>query len=84
MAVHLQIAEQVKKHREAQKQFLALDAQRERAIDAVFENAKAGKPVETTEINQITQTMNQIAMQFQFPPRKLVTPEMVVNLLNNK
>ncbi|KHF41925.1 DUF2533 family protein [Halalkalibacter okhensis] len=84
MTVHLQIAEQVKKHREAQKQFLALDAQRERAIEAVLELAKSNKTIQTTEINEITKQMNQIAMQFQFPPRKLVTPEMVTNYINER
>ncbi|MFC0557989.1 DUF2533 family protein [Halalkalibacter alkalisediminis] len=82
MAVHLQIAEQVKKHREAQKQFLALDASREHAIERALELAKAGKEVQTSEINQITEEMNRIAMQFQFPPRKLVTREMVLNYVN--
>ncbi|GAE27084.1 hypothetical protein JCM9140_3197 [Halalkalibacter wakoensis JCM 9140] len=82
MTVHLQIADQVKKHREAQKQFLALDAQRERAIEDVLTRAKAGAAVQTTEINDITNKMNQIAMQFQFPPRKLVTKDMVVQFLN--
>ncbi|MFC0473432.1 DUF2533 family protein [Halalkalibacter kiskunsagensis] len=84
MAVHIQIAEQVRKHREAQKQFLALDSQRERAIDLALDLAKANKLVETTEINRITEEMNQIAMKFQFPPRKLVTPEMIRNYINNK
>ncbi|WP_227934894.1 DUF2533 family protein [Alkalihalobacillus deserti] len=82
MAVHLQIAEQVKKHRDAQKQFLALDASRERAIERVLELAKVGKEVQITEINQITEEMNSIAMKFQFPPRKLVTRQMVINYLN--
>jgi low affinity Fe/Cu permease len=84
MAVHIQIAEQVRKHREAQKQFLALDSQRERAIDVAIELAKSKKVVQTTDINRITEEMNQIAMQFQFPPRKHVTPEMIMNYINNK
>ena len=82
MAVHLQIAEQVKNHREAQKQFLALDVSREQAIERTIELAKSGKDIQTTEINQITEEMNRIAMKFQFPPRKLVTREMVLNYLN--
>ncbi|WP_332690822.1 DUF2533 family protein [Halalkalibacter lacteus] len=84
MAVHIQIAEQVRKHREAQKQFLALDSQRERAIEVAIELAKSKKLVQTTDINQITEEMNQIAMQFQFPPRKLVTPDMIIKFINNK
>lgn len=82
MAVHLQIAEQVKNHRDAQKQFLSLDASRERAIEKALDMAKAGKEIQTTEINQLTDEMNKIAMKFQFPPRKLVTREMVLNYLN--
>jgi hypothetical protein len=82
MSVHLQIAEQVKNHREAQKQFLHLDAAREQAIDHVLELAKSNKEFQTTEINQITDEMNKIAMKFQFPPRKLVSREMILNYLN--
>ncbi|ARK29298.1 DUF2533 family protein [Halalkalibacter krulwichiae] len=82
MAVHLQIAEQVKKHREAQKQFLSLDAARERAIETVLDLAKSGKEFQITEINQITEEMNKIAMKFQFPPRKLVTQEMIEDYVN--
>ncbi|MBP3951330.1 DUF2533 family protein [Bacillus suaedae] len=81
MAVHLQIAEQVKNHRQAQKDFLALDAAREQAIEAVFQLAKAGKPFQTNEINQITNEMNQIATRFQFPARKQVTIEMINQFL---
>ncbi|TWI56376.1 DUF2533 family protein [Halalkalibacter nanhaiisediminis] len=81
MSVHLQIAEQVKKHRHAQKEFLALDAARERAIEETLSQAKAGKPIQTTEINRITNEMNQIAMTFQFPPRKNVTVEMIKEYL---
>ncbi|GAE33341.1 DUF2533 family protein [Halalkalibacter akibai] len=82
MSVHLQIAEQVRKHREAQKQFLLLDSARERAIEHTLEIAKAGQDFQPTEINQITEEMNKIAMKFQFPPRKLVTKEMIINYLN--
>ncbi len=81
MSVHLQIADQVKKHREAQKQFLALDAARERAIEDTLQQAKAGKPIQISEINRITNEMNQIAMAFQFPPRKVVTAEMINDYL---
>lgn len=77
MSVHLQIAEQVRKHRQAQKQFLALDAAREHAIETAFKQAEAGKPIQIIEINRITNEMNQIAMAFQFPPRKVVTAEMI-------
>lgn len=84
MAVHLQIAEQVRKHREAQKQFLALDAERERAIENVLQKAKSGYPIEIAEINRITNEMNHLAMNFQFPPRKLVTIEMIQDYLSSK
>ncbi|GAE31677.1 DUF2533 family protein [Alkalihalobacillus hemicellulosilyticus] len=77
MAVHLQIAEQVKKHRQAQKEFLKLDAEREHAIEEALSLAKAGQHFETNEINRITTEMNSIASAFQFPMRKQVTEQMV-------
>lgn len=82
MAVHLQIAEQVKKHRQAQKEFLALDAAREHAIEAVLQLARAKKPFQTNEINRITNEMNQIATSFQFPARKQVTNDMITSYIS--
>ncbi|WP_062050007.1 DUF2533 family protein [Bacillus sp. JCM 19034] len=84
MAVHLQIAEQVKKHRQAQKDYLALDAKRERAIETVVTLAKAGKPFDTVEINRITTEMNTIASSFQFPMRKHVTVKMVKGYISKQ
>lgn len=77
MSVHIQISEQVKKHREAQKAFLALDQKREKAIDEMIKKARSGLPINVTEVNKITAEMNQIANQFQFPHRKIITVEMV-------
>ncbi|MCK0471619.1 DUF2533 family protein [Halalkalibacter sp. APA_J-10(15)] len=77
MTVHLQIAEQVKKHRQAQKEFLKLDAEREHAIAGALSLARAGQHFETNEINRITKEMNTIASAFQFPMRKQVTKQMV-------
>ncbi|NEU31622.1 DUF2533 family protein [bacterium LRH843] len=84
MSVHLQIAEQVRKHREAQKRFLSLDANREEAIEQTFAEAKAGKAIQITEINRITKEMNKIAMTFHFPARKVVTVEMIQEHLSDE
>lgn len=84
MAVHLQIAEQVKKHRQAQKDFLELDAKRELEIENAIALAKAKKPFDTSEINRLTTEMNRIASAFQFPARKLVTVDMVKEYISKQ
>lgn len=81
MAVHLQISEQVKRHRQAQQQFRELDAKREQAIEHVLAEAKAGQAINLTEVNRITNEMNQIATRFHFPARKIVTVEMVEDVI---
>ncbi len=81
MTVHLQIAEQVRKHREAQKIFLTLDAEREKEIEEMLALAKAGHPIEIVKVNEITNEMNKLATQFQFPPRKNITIDMVQEYL---
>ncbi|MCM3761541.1 YpbS family protein [Alkalihalobacillus oceani] len=81
MAVHLQISEQVKRHRQAQQQFRELDAKREQAIEHVLTAAKAGQEINITEINRITNEMNQTAARFHFPTRKTVTVEMVKDVI---
>ncbi|MCM3712784.1 DUF2533 family protein [Halalkalibacter oceani] len=81
MAVHLQISEQVKKHRHAQQQFRELDAKREQAIEYALAEAKAGQAINVIEINRITNEMNQIATRFHFPVRKTVTIDMVKDVI---
>ncbi|WP_100372222.1 DUF2533 family protein [Bacillus sp. FJAT-45037] len=80
--VHAQISEQVKNHRQAQKEFLALDAKREQAIDRVLKEAKKGLHISVQEINSITKEMNEIASTFYFPPRKEVTHDMILDYLH--
>ncbi|MED3648162.1 DUF2533 family protein [Halalkalibacterium halodurans] len=77
MSVHLQIADQIKKHRQAQKQFQQMDQKREAAIEKAVSEAKQGKPFTTTAINRITEEINQLAKLYQLPTRKLVTVEMI-------
>lgn len=40
MSVHLQIADQIKKHRQAQKQFQQMDQKREAAIEKAVSEAR--------------------------------------------
>ncbi|WP_088102543.1 DUF2533 family protein [Halalkalibacter urbisdiaboli] len=79
MSVHLQIAEQVKNHRQAQKEFLKLDAVREQIIDQLLQQASVSEDISVQQLNAVTKQMNQIASKFQFPLRKEVTKEMVLS-----
>ncbi|WP_100406729.1 DUF2533 family protein [Bacillus solitudinis] len=83
MSVHIQIAEQVKNHRQAQKQFLQLDAKREQEIKRLIEQAKLTEEVSVIQLNKITEEMNQIATKFHFPMRKIVTKDMVIAFARN-
>lgn len=84
MSVHIQIAQQVKKHREAQRTFRNLDEKREEAIEKVIERAKQNEEIDVSEINHITNEMNAIAAQYQFPTRKQVTIEMIYTYIKKK
>ncbi|MEB1808153.1 MAG: YpbS family protein [Bacillaceae bacterium] len=82
MSVHLAISKQVENHINGQREFKRLDAMREATIEKVVADAKNGKDFSVTEINQITNEMNGIAMKFGFPTRKTVTKEMVSEYAN--
>lgn len=77
MSVHLAISKQVENHINGQMEFKRLEAMREVTIEKVVADAKKGNDFSVTEINQITNEMNGIAMKFGFPTRKTVTKEMV-------
>ncbi|UOE95628.1 DUF2533 family protein [Alkalihalobacillus sp. LMS39] len=78
MSVHLQIANQISKHIDGQQQFKQLDGLREAAIEEALTLAKQQKEFTTSDINAITNKMNEIAKKFHFPMRKQVTREMVL------
>ncbi|WP_096201333.1 DUF2533 family protein [Bacillus sp. FJAT-45350] len=83
MSVHLQIASQINKHLDGQKEFRRLDMMREEAIARTIAEAKKVSDFSVQEINQITNEMNQLAKKFSFPVRKNVTKEMVIDYTKN-
>lgn len=81
MSVHLQIAKQINSHIKGQKEFKALDERREALIDEAIAKAKSNSEFSVNEINQVTAEMNQIGQKFNFPLRKQVTREMVLQYI---
>lgn len=79
MSVHEAITEHVSKQHEMVKAFSQLDAKREVAIERVIAKAKAGEQFDTTEINTITEKINELSKGGLTPKRKLVSPEMVLD-----
>lgn len=82
MSVHKAITKHLQKQHETITAFLALDEQREEAIEKAIAQAKVNKPFSTAEINQITEKINNLAKGGITPMRKYVTPEMVVEYIN--
>lgn len=81
MSVHIAISKHINKHIDAQQQFKKLDQQREFAIEATLQKAANNEPFDTVEINRITNVMNEIGKKYNFPQRKNVTKEMVLQYL---
>ncbi|TMU83756.1 DUF2533 family protein [Bacillus sp. BHET2] len=77
MSVHKEISKHSNKQNQLVQQFMALDEQREKAIDEAVQLCSAGKPFTTDLINHVTNDINALARQGVVPQRKLVTPEMV-------
>ncbi|RXJ00007.1 DUF2533 family protein [Anaerobacillus alkaliphilus] len=78
MSVHLQIKEQMTRFIEGEKEYRKLDAKREEAIEAILQAAKEQQDFSLTEVNAITEKMNNLSKSFRFPIRKTVTKEMVL------
>lgn len=82
MSVHKAITKHLQKQHETITAFLALDEEREEAIEKVIAQAKANEAFSTAEINQITEKINNLAKSGVTPTRKYVTPEMVLEYIN--
>ncbi|MCT8139653.1 DUF2533 family protein [Anaerobacillus sp. CMMVII] len=84
MSVHLQMKAHVNKFIAGEKRYRELDLLREEKIEAVIQAAKKNQEFSLTEINAITEEMNNLSRKFRFPMRKLVKKEMVVEFINRK
>lgn len=81
MSVHLQIKDQINTFIQAEKQYRNLNDKRENLIEAVLKEAKEGTEFSVANINEVSLIMNELAKKYGFPPRKLVTKEMVLQYL---
>jgi hypothetical protein len=87
MSVHKAISNHSSKQHAILKAFLKLEAQRESYINEAVLNCQQGLSFSTEKINQVTQSINELAKKGVVPQRKLVTVEMVkkyVEKLNGK
>ncbi|WP_019533805.1 DUF2533 family protein [Paenibacillus ginsengihumi] len=77
MNVHEAITSHVKKQNERVREFLALDAAREREIERAVKLCAAGKPFSVEAINRIGDRMNELTRPEGTEARKRVTAEMI-------
>lgn len=82
--VHRHISKQVEEKVKAIERFKALDEQREQMIMQLIENYRLGRQVELNELNRLTSEMNQLALKYQLPSRKIVTWEMFETYVKNE
>ncbi|MBB3907967.1 YpbS family protein [Anoxybacillus rupiensis] len=75
--VHHAITAHSHKQHRLIKQFLQLDAQRERYIEEAVEHCRNGQTFTVEKINETTKQINELAKQGVVPQRKYVTVDMV-------
>jgi len=77
MCVHKDISKHVEQVYKRVKKFQALDQQREFFIEEAISLCKNSYPFSVSNINVITEQINELAKLGTIPTRKLVTMEMV-------
>lgn len=75
--VHHAITAHSKKQHALIRQFLQLDAQRERYIEEAVSLCQSGQPFTVDLINAVTKQINELAKQGIVPQRTYVTSDMV-------
>ncbi|WP_027409180.1 YpbS family protein [Anoxybacteroides tepidamans] len=75
--VHQAITAHSNKQHALVKQFLQLDAKRERYIEEAVHHCQNGQPFTVENINEVTKQINELARQGIVPQRKYVTVDMV-------
>ncbi|OEH92972.1 DUF2533 family protein [Bacillus solimangrovi] len=77
MSVHHEITKHSKKQHKLVNTFHQLEAQREAAIDRAVARGQAGESIDVSEVNLVTQKINDLSKFGPVPNRKYVTVEMV-------
>ena len=84
MSVHKDISLHAEKQNKLFNKFALLEQKREDYIQEAIELCKAGKEFTTDFINEVTLQINELANQRLVPIRKVVTPEMVREYVEQK
>lgn len=82
--VHRHISKQVEEKVKAIEWFKTLDEKREQIIMQLIESYRLNRQVELKELNGLTSEMNQLALKYQLPSRKIVTWEMFETYAKNE
>ncbi|WCK53511.1 DUF2533 family protein [Aneurinibacillus sp. Ricciae_BoGa-3] len=77
MSVHHAITEHSSRQAEYILLYRKLDAMREVRIEQAIQQCRAGKEINVTEINNVTEQINQLAARHHLPPRRHVTVDMI-------
>jgi Protein of unknown function (DUF2533) len=84
VSVHKDISLHAEKQNKLFNKFALLEQKREDYIQEAIELCKAGKEFTTDFINKVTLQINELANQRLVPIRKVVTPEMVREYVEQK
>jgi hypothetical protein len=84
VSVHKDISLHAEKQNKLFNKFALLEQKREDYIQEAIELCKAGKEFTTDFINEVTLQINELANQRLVPIRKVVTPEMVREYVEQK
>ena len=84
VSVHKDISLHAEKQNQLFNKFALLEQKREDYIQEAIELCKAGKEFTTDFINEVTLQINELANQRLVPIRKIVTPEMVREYVEQK
>lgn len=82
MSVHHEISKKVNHTVEKLEGYRKMDQARELEIEQVILKAKKGESFTVDRINQITIDINQYAAKHHLPSRKLVTEQMILDVIN--
>lgn len=82
MNVHEEISKKVNRTVNIIQTYRKLDEQREIAIERMLKEGKEKGKFSLKEVNRITVELNQFATTHHLPQRKIVTEELVQQLLN--
>jgi hypothetical protein len=84
VSVHLELSKKVKEKLDLVEAYKKLDSLREARIEEVIGLCRSGRAFSVAEVNKITGEINQLAAIYHLPSRRMITEQMVIDLVNRQ